>query len=209
MERLFSYDNPVMRGIGSAAKCVGLCLVCILCCLPVVTIGAATSALYYSIERSLKNDRGYVISSFFEALRRDFRQSLPAGILALVLEFIFLNDFRILYIFLQDGQAIGYLCIPFAILMVLVPLYLIWTCAVIARFDNTLKNNLKNSLILMLTNPVKTILMALILLFAFIVIYIMPISILIMPVVALWLITGLTESTFRTKSEDVRKQAWA
>ena len=44
---LFNYDNPVWRFIGKLGDLVLLNLLWLICCIPVFTAGAATTAVYY------------------------------------------------------------------------------------------------------------------------------------------------------------------
>ena len=49
----------------------------VICSLPLFTVGASCSALYYAIVRSVKEDKGYASKMFF----RSFRQNLKQGII--------------------------------------------------------------------------------------------------------------------------------
>ena len=91
-----------------------------LCCLPVITIGPASAALYYTIAKVVRRDRDTVISAFFKSFKQNFWQGLW-------LNLIFLFYFGILAsVFLisrPDGvdQAAGmnaamYICFGFAFL---------------------------------------------------------------------------------------------
>ena len=46
MRWLFDMENPVMRALSTTADLIVLNLLTILCCLPVVTVGAALFALF-------------------------------------------------------------------------------------------------------------------------------------------------------------------
>ena len=46
MGRIFDMDSPVMRFLGRLADLMILNLVTLLCCLPVVTIGASLTAMH-------------------------------------------------------------------------------------------------------------------------------------------------------------------
>ena len=52
MGKLFNIDSPVMRFLGKVADLMILNLVTLLCCIPVVTIGASLTAMHYVL---LKN----------------------------------------------------------------------------------------------------------------------------------------------------------
>ncbi|MBQ9065174.1 MAG: YesL family protein [Blautia sp.] len=47
----------------------------LICSLPFLTIGASTTALYYAVVKSVKNDTGYASTMFFKSFRQNFRQA--------------------------------------------------------------------------------------------------------------------------------------
>ena len=47
----------------------------LICSLPVITIGAASTALYYAVVKCVRHERGRLTGVFFSAFRREFRQS--------------------------------------------------------------------------------------------------------------------------------------
>ena len=68
--------------IGKIFDLLLLGILWILCCLPIITIGASITALYYSVVKSVKKGKGYAFREFFHAFRVNF---VPAtGIWAVV-----------------------------------------------------------------------------------------------------------------------------
>ena len=75
------YDSPVMTTISKITDIFILSLLWFICCIPIITIGAATTALYYSSVKAIRKNKGYVIKSFFHSFRMNF---IPATLLWLV-----------------------------------------------------------------------------------------------------------------------------
>ena len=75
------YDSPVMTTISKITDVFILSSLWVICCIPIITIGAATTALYYSSVKAIRKDKGYVIKSFFHSFRMNF---IPATLLWLV-----------------------------------------------------------------------------------------------------------------------------
>lgn len=67
---LFNYDNPVWRFIGKLGDLVLLNLLWLICCIPVFTAGAATTAVYYVTLKLVRDDDGSTIKSFSIPLPR-------------------------------------------------------------------------------------------------------------------------------------------
>jgi len=76
LESIYSLLNAIGRLIfASILWCV--------CCLPVVTIGPACAALYYSVVKTIRRDRSTISASFFHAFRVNFRQGLWLNLILL------------------------------------------------------------------------------------------------------------------------------
>ena len=82
MSSIFNYNNPVLRFIGGVIDVIVLHLCWILCSLPIVTLGASTAALYYTLMNDITDENGAYVKCFFKS----FRDNLWPGIrLTLVL----------------------------------------------------------------------------------------------------------------------------
>lgn len=198
---IFSYDNPIMRVITKIAKCIYLSFLWIMCCIPVFTVGASTTALYYTIEKTIKNDRGYVGNSFFHSFRDSFKASTAIWAIMFLAEVIFAWDFMIFRQIEQSGNSIGSIYPVFAVFMCLTILYGLWTLISIARFQNTVKNYLKNGMILMIRHLGATVVMAVNLAIGAALVYLIPLTALLMPVVSLWIISAPVEKAFAKYSD--------
>lgn len=196
MGGIFSYDNPIMSAISKITNCILLNMLFLLCCVPVVTAGASFTAMYYTVEKNVKNNRGYVCSSFFTSFKENFKKATQVWLLLLVLELIFLSDFFVVNYVRQAGEMLGNIYPLFLVIMFLIALYAVWFFANLARFDNSVKNLMKNSLVLMIRFPGATFMIAFALIFAGIITYLIPIAVVLMPVIAVWLFSAPIERGF-------------
>lgn len=88
-------DNPFFRFMGRLGDLVVLNLLWTLCCLPVVTAGASSTALWY-VARKIAAKEDYTVSrDFFRSFRQNFRQALAVWIILLVLLALTAADFLI------------------------------------------------------------------------------------------------------------------
>ncbi len=134
---------------GKLADLMVLSLLWLLCCLPVVTIGASTAALYYSVNKrfGLRSDTG-AAALFFHSFRDNLRQ----GILLTVIYIIFCGF--IVFDITAAKNGIGGFTLPegykmFAYVLILpVAFTVFYIFPFISRFSNTLKNCLANSFLL-------------------------------------------------------------
>lgn len=78
-------DNPVLLMLGKACNIILLTLVWAVCCAPVVTIGAATAALYTVMWRISAGQDVRVIREFWDAMRTNWKVATASwGIMLLV-----------------------------------------------------------------------------------------------------------------------------
>ena len=61
-----------------------LSILWLLCCIPVLTIGASTIALYYVLLKLVKDEETTVTREFFHSFKQNFLQSLPVTVIVLV-----------------------------------------------------------------------------------------------------------------------------
>ena len=69
MDDLFNYDNKFFRFMNKVADGFYVSILWILFCIPIVTAGASTTALYYTVHKSLRRNRGYVWKNFWESFK--------------------------------------------------------------------------------------------------------------------------------------------
>lgn len=90
-------DNPVFRAMGRLGDIVVLNLAWILCCLPVVTAGAATAALLTVARRTAAGESCRIWRDFFRAFRLNFGQATRTWLILLPLGALFLADLLLSY----------------------------------------------------------------------------------------------------------------
>lgn len=148
MKGLFSINSPLWEMTDKIVRLLWLGILWALCCIPVITIGPSTTALYSVTLKYVRGEEGYLTSSFFHAFRKNFKQSsLAWGISLAVGSFLF-ADF-VLYSRLNlKGIPSAVLFTVFAGILAAFILANIFLYPLLAYFDNTLKRTLLNSLIM-------------------------------------------------------------
>ena len=191
-----NYDGPLMTALRKIGSILIANFLFLLCCLPVFTAGDSLCALYYTIETNLKRDKSYPWQAFFKCFRQNARHALPAGAVLAAIAAVFLLDIRLLRYFAEQGRAIGNIYVIFYILLAVLLVYAVWLFSMMARFDNNLRAYLSNALLLMLRHlPASLLVLALAAAFA-VIMYILPISVLICPTLAVWLMSAPLEGVF-------------
>lgn len=160
MGNLFGFDTPIGRWIIRICDLILLNIIYVLCCLPIFTIGAANSALYYVTLRMQREEESGIIKDFFFSFRQNFKQSLLLSCLFLGSGLIILLN---IYLFHHMDMGIWNVCVY--VLYIALILYCIvfsYIFPVFARYDNSIRNTVKNSAILAIRYPVNSAVVTLI-----------------------------------------------
>lgn len=113
----------------------------LVCSLPIITIGPATTALYYAAVKRIRHERGTLTKVFFAGLKRNFRQSFLMWLLYLALLALAVLDFFTYRN--MELDAAGPLAAFSAVLVLPALLTFPWMFACISRFSNSFGGTLK------------------------------------------------------------------
>ena len=125
--KFFSYESRFTQILLKLCYSCYLNLFWIICSLPIVTIGASTTALYYSCLKVIRDQEGNVAKHFFTSFRDNFKQSTIIWLIMLGVGLFMGFDFYILYnLRLNSPPSLAVLwTILLAILIALIVLYTI------------------------------------------------------------------------------------
>ena len=84
MDRIFNMDNKFFVFMGRVADLMILNILCIICCIPIITIGASVTAMYYVTLKMARNEESYIVRSFFKSFKENFKQATVIWLVALV-----------------------------------------------------------------------------------------------------------------------------
>ncbi|MCM1257457.1 MAG: DUF624 domain-containing protein [Roseburia sp.] len=162
LSRIFDVDNVVFRTIDKIGKIIILNLFWIVFSLPVVTMGASTTALLYS-SMKVQTGEGYWYENFWKSFKENFKQATAIFLLYALLGAFLAMDF------MMGGQTKGH----FGLVMqgiagiVFVPYFLslLYVFGVQSRFVNTVKDTIRYAFFMSLKNLKYTIQMAILFIF--------------------------------------------
>lgn len=150
-------DNVIVRALNKICDMVCLNVLWLICCIPVVTIGAATTALYTVMLKMVKNEEGYIFRGFFKAFKSNFKQSTIIWIILLLLGIVCWIDFRVAGVI--SGTAGIVLRSIFLLVGVVLFSVMIYVFPLTARYENTIRATFRNAVILTVGKLPYTILM--------------------------------------------------
>ena len=150
MKSLFSYDSPLISILNVVADALIVNLLFVVCCLPIITIGPAMTALYsVAIKWNEKETSGGI--DFLRAFWKNLRTSIPLWLTILPIGLFLAFD---MYLMLLNEFPVEWL-----LWILIVPVSFLFAYAmsqlfmVEARFKCTYKQALKNSALLAFAHP--------------------------------------------------------
>jgi len=148
---IFYMNSPFARGIGKLVQMLYAGFLWFLFSLPVVTVGAASTALYEVMMKAAKEEEGYIGKSFLNAFRNNFKKSTYVWLPILAAEIIFVVNL-FYYAVLGGGNYPVQSVVFFLLLLAGLAVYS-YAFPILARFENTTGDTFRMAFILLLQNP--------------------------------------------------------
>lgn len=160
MGRMFNPDNPVMQFIGKIGYSIYLNLLWFICSIPIITIGASTTALFAATERIAANRYESITSEFFRSFKLNFKQATVVWLILLATGGILAVDaYTLLHI---HGENIFWtlLTAVFIVAAAAFAVIVMYIFPLMAHFENTTLSMFKNSMMIGMRFLVCTAVMA-------------------------------------------------
>lgn len=166
----------------------------LICSLPVITLGAASTALYYSVVKCVRHERGRLTGVFFSAFRRELRQSTLTWLIYIAYTVLVALD---AYAIGAAGLGGGVLGILRWVFFLPALLSLPWMFAYISRFSNSVGGSFKFVGWLTLRHIGRSAALAAVLIAAGVIVYLTPLLLPLLPGAVCMLMSLVIEPVFR------------
>ena len=188
MGKLFDYDGIFMTVVNRFASLIWLGILTLVFCIPVITAGASFTAMHYAVFKLRDGDSGYVTQNFMHSFKMNIKQSTILWIIVALIGVVLYADFLILFRSTYDFSIV--LKVFTGLIAFIYSLTVVFVFPLQAKFDNTVKQTLKNSFLMGMFHLPKTILMIFLHVFPFVMLFVYPV---IYPAV---LVLGITLPAF-------------
>lgn len=159
MNNIFNPDNKFFSFMGRVADLMILNLLCIVCCIPVVTAGPAIAAMYYITLKMARNEESYVVKGFFHSFKQNLKQGIVIQIIMLLLGIVLAFDLYFCRMMSGQGAVYRVFSYIFVVALFVYAMLFLWIYPVLAKFFNTIKNLFRNSILMSIRHLPYTILM--------------------------------------------------
>jgi len=146
MNKLFDLNNPFFSFLSKVADVIILSFLWFVCCLPVVTIGPATSALYYVTLKLARKEDVQITSCFFKGFKDNFKQGVAYSFIFVILAVVLVFDYMVALA--MPGTAGTVCCGIFFALSIWLLCTMFYTFPLQAQFYNTVKQTIINAIFL-------------------------------------------------------------
>lgn len=212
MGSLFNMDNGIFSVLGKLFDIILLSIIWLICCIPIVTIGPSTTAMYYTVVKVIRRNRGYIAREFFHSFKQNLLEGIIAWVIMLVLGMLLMFNVEL------SGQLPGKLNLVmsycyrvFFVLLICISIYVFPN---LSRFDLKILQLFKTSLIMAIKHLPSTIGMLLIVMVSVAITAITIIGIFFMPALCLLGVSLLMERVLKKyipqaeEGEETKKDEW-
>ena len=146
--------------MGKVADLCLLNLVCLACCIPIVTAGASITALYYVTLKMVRNEESYIFRSFFKSFKQNFRQATIIHLIMVAAAVLLYLDTNIVK---NMGEPMSQIMsVIFAVFTLVYAMILLYLYPILAKFYNSVKNTFTNAILMAIRHLPYTIIMLII-----------------------------------------------
>ena len=156
--KLFNPDSALMQGLNKLADLMILDLIALICCIPIITIGASMTALYYMALKIVRNEEVYILKGFLKSFKQNFRQATVIWLIQVVVMFVLFMDYYIVYRVPESNPSI-LLQVLFMATSLLALAVFTFIYPVLSKFDNSIPKTFRNAFIMAIMQLPKVLLM--------------------------------------------------
>lgn len=146
------YDNLFFTILGKIMDVLWVSILWIVFSIPIVTIGASSTALYYTIHKVVFNNESYIIRTFVNSFKSNFKDSTIKWVISVVLMTFLCVDILLVRGFAESGNRIAALIYPLLLILVFVVMCVFSVFSYSARFDDSIKASIYKSAMIVATN---------------------------------------------------------
>lgn len=157
MNNLFDLDSPLIQALGKLADLMILNFLTLLCCIPIVTAGAALTALDYMCLKIVRNEDNYLIRGYFKAFKENFKQATGIWLIILWVIAVVAGDLYIMnYMEMEFSSAVRLAVLVVSIITLCTSM---WVFPMQAKFANPVFRTIGNAFKASLAQFPRTLLM--------------------------------------------------
>ena len=209
MNRVFGYDSPLGEILTKIVDCICVSMLWLVCSLPVITMGASSTALYAAVHRCIRNGTSGLWRSFWDAFRENWKRSTLVWLVELLVLLILTVDLLIFWGLELSGGIFKYLYWAALALWCVALTWTVYLAAYTARFHGSVREVLRFGFLLMFMHPIKVLGVLIPAVAGLALSLMVPVSTMIAPAAVYWISSFTLEKLFRMhmQPKDLEKES--
>lgn len=197
---IFNPENGFFQTIDRIFTVVAMSFLWVALCIPLVTAGPATAALYYSMVKCWRRREPYPYKNFVESLRLNFKTGFLAGLICLAVgQAVVLLIYMCYQMAVSGDRAAVVLLVACALVALVLAGYLAVLFPTLSRFSTNLRGLFALSARLAAAHAPTTLALAVLLAAVGVVLYIWPFGLLFLPALTAVWASLLLERVFKAE----------
>lgn len=156
--KFFDSDGPLMQGLNKVADLMILDLIALICCIPIITIGASMTALHYMALKIVRGEEVYIIKGFIKSFKQNFRQATVIWMIQIIVMAVLVLDYFIIFWNPESNPSIPVQALFLAAMLITLSEF-VFIYPILSKFDNSILRTFKNTFAMAIMQFPKIILM--------------------------------------------------
>ena len=169
---MFRSESRLSKLLSRIADLTAVNLLTLVCCVPVITAGAALTAMYTCLFRLRENKEGYLYRDFFNAFKSNFKQATVMWLLTLLIFIMLIVDYKIFSGMSGASDILQILVLSAGIFIYMTVLYMF---PMQAYFINPVKATVRNAFLTAVGRLPYTLAAGFLSILPFLLVYIVPV----------------------------------
>jgi len=208
---LFGPDSGFMRVLNMISDIVLISMLWLLCSLPVVTVGASTTAAYYTIMKVVHKKTGYISREFFKSFKLNFKDSLIITIIYEALMALLIFNIYTMYQAMgaeEPSSTTFYLLFTYCVLFLILIAVMIYTYPTLSRFVMTRFRIVRFAIYALFRHMLTTLILLVVFIISFVALVVFPVCVIIMPGLCLYIYSLFMEKILRRYMSEEMIAQW-
>ena len=161
MGQIFSIDSKFFVFMTKVADLFALNILFVICCIPIITIGASVSAMYSITMKMAKNEEVYIFKSFFEVFKQNFKCATITWVICILVGIVLWVDITFAISITGGLFSMVFKIIIYSLVLALLITFT-YIFPMMSKFENSINNYLKNSFLMAAKHFLRTIIILII-----------------------------------------------
>jgi uncharacterized membrane protein YesL len=137
MDKFFNDSNPFWTAMGIIFDVFILNFLWLVCCIPVFTIGASTTAFYYVMIDIVSGKSPYIAKRFFKSFKENFKQGVLLGLIVILTGTFLAADIYLCY--KSSAGIFSFFLFFFGIIFIFWCFTTLYLFPLLSKFDKSTK----------------------------------------------------------------------